>query len=94
MPVAALQRVYDERLAPLRAPSGCSGFKALGAKTLLVSGGFTFFTDKLATRLGFDETVSNALEVVSGRLTGRICRRSSTRKRRPRTCGDAQALRD
>ena len=73
MPVAALQRVYNERLAlSAGAERMLAGFKAVGAKTLLVSGGFTFFTDKLKTRLGFDETVSNALEVVSGRLTGRI----------------------
>jgi phosphoserine phosphatase len=73
LPIAALQRVYDERLAlSPGAERMLAGFKAVGAKTLLVSGGFTFFTDKLKTRLGFDEAAANALEVVSGRLTGRI----------------------
>ena len=73
MPLTALQRVYDERLqlSP-GAERMLAGFKAVGAKTLLVSGGFTFFTDKLTARLGFDETASNALEIVAGRLTGRI----------------------
>ena len=73
LPVAALQRVYDERLAlSPGAERMLAGFRAVGAKTLLVSGGFTFFTEKLQARLGFDEIASNAVEVVSGRLTGRI----------------------
>jgi len=73
VPVAALQRVYDERLAlSPGAERMLAGFKAVGAKTLLVSGGFTFFTEKLTVLLAFDETVSSALEVVSGRLTGRV----------------------
>jgi phosphoserine phosphatase len=73
LPVAALQRVYDERLelSP-GAERMLAGFRAVGARTLLVSGGFTFFTDKLEARLGFDETAANELEVVSGRLTGRL----------------------
>ncbi len=49
-----------------------AGFKAVGARTLLVSGGFTFFTDRLKARLQFDETASNTLEIVDGRLTGRV----------------------
>ena len=48
------------------------GFRAAGAKTLLVSGGFTFFTDRLVARLGFDEAVANTLEIDAGRLTGRV----------------------
>ena len=70
---AALERVYQERL---RLSPGAermlTGFKAVGAKTLLVSGGFTYFTDRLAARLGFDETASNTLEIAGGRLTGRV----------------------
>jgi phosphoserine phosphatase len=73
LPVAALQRVYDERL---RLSPGAvrmlAGFKAVGARTLLVSGGFTFFTDRLQARLAFDETASNSLEIADGRLTGRL----------------------
>jgi phosphoserine phosphatase len=49
-----------------------AGFAAVGARTLLVSGGFTFFTDRLKDRLGLDETVSNTLEIVDGKLTGRV----------------------
>ncbi|OLC65445.1 MAG: phosphoserine phosphatase SerB [Betaproteobacteria bacterium 13_1_40CM_4_64_4] len=71
--MAALSRVYDERL---RLSPGAermlAGFARAGAKTLLVSGGFTFFTDKLKARLGFDHAVASTLEIAGGRLTGRI----------------------
>ena len=39
---------------------------------LLVSGGFTFFTERLKARLGIDHTISNVLEVKNGRLTGAL----------------------
>jgi phosphoserine phosphatase len=39
---------------------------------LLVSGGFTFFTDRLKPRLGLDYTHANVLEIENGRLTGRV----------------------
>jgi phosphoserine phosphatase len=70
---AALQRVYDERLklSP-GAETMLNGVKAAGLKTLLVSGGFTFFTDRMKTRLGLDYTHSNLLEVVDGKLSGRV----------------------
>ncbi len=71
--VSALQRVYDERL---RLSPGAerllAGFRRVGAKTLLVSGGFTFFTERLKARLGLDHTLSNTLENRDGKLTGRI----------------------
>lgn len=69
----ALQQVYDERLAlspgaePLIAAA-----RAAGVKTLLVSGGFTFFTDRVKERLGLDYSHANVLEVANGRLTGRV----------------------
>jgi len=71
--VTELERVYDERveLSP-GAERMLAVFRAAGARTLLVSGGFTFFTDRLAARLGFDETAANTLEIDSGRLTGRV----------------------
>jgi phosphoserine phosphatase len=73
LPVAALQRVYDERLqlSP-GATRMLAGFAAAGAKTALLSGGFTFFTDRLKARLNLDYTLSNTLDVVDGKLTGRI----------------------
>jgi len=73
LPVAALERVYDERL---RLSPGATrmlaGFVSVGAKTALLSGGFTFFTDRLKARLGLDYTISNTLEIVDGKLTGKI----------------------
>ena len=49
-----------------------AAIKAAGLKTLLVSGGFTFFTDHLKDRLGLDYTHSNYLEIEGGKLTGRV----------------------
>ena len=71
--VGALQRVYDERLrlSP-GAEAMIAALKANGVQTLLVSGGFDFFTSRLQARLGLDHTLSNTLEVVDGRLTGRV----------------------
>jgi len=70
---SALTRVYDERL---RLSPGAESLLAAvhraGLKTLLVSGGFSFFTDRLKARLGLDYSTSNAIEVEGGRLTGRV----------------------
>jgi phosphoserine phosphatase len=70
---SALQRVYDERLqlSP-GAETMLAAVKAAGLKTLLVSGGFTFFTDRLKERLGLDYSHANTLEIVDGKLTGRV----------------------
>ncbi len=69
----ALQRVYDERL---RLSPGADRFlktlQAHGIKTLLVSGGFTFFTDRLKEKLKLDYTASNTLDIVDGKLTGKV----------------------
>jgi phosphoserine phosphatase len=71
--VGALQRVYDERLrlSP-GAEALIASFKAAGVKTLLVSGGFTFFTERLQARLGLDYAASNVLGVEQGQLTGTV----------------------
>ena len=73
VPVAALQEVYDQRL---RLNPGAETLvraaQAAGLATLLVSGGFTFFTDRVRERLGIDHVRSNVLEVADGRLTGRM----------------------
>lgn len=69
----ALQRVYDERLRI--SPGGEAMLKAVqaaGLKTLLVSGGFTFFTERLQQRLSLDLAHANVLEVANGKLTGRV----------------------
>jgi len=69
----ALQRVYDERLAlSPGAEKMLAALKQHGIKTLLVSGGFTFFTERLKAKLGLDYTSSNTLEIVDGKLTGNV----------------------
>ncbi|MDB5533946.1 MAG: serB [Hyphomicrobiales bacterium] len=70
---AALQRVYDERLnISMGGEAMLAAVKAAGLKTLLVSGGFTFFTERLQARLGLDFAHANVLEVDAGKLTGRV----------------------
>jgi phosphoserine phosphatase len=69
----ALQRVYDERLAiSMGGEAMLAGVRQAGLKTLLVSGGFTFFTERLQKRLGLDYAHANVLEVEDGKLTGRV----------------------
>jgi phosphoserine phosphatase len=46
--------------------------KSRGIRTLLVSGGFVFFTERLKARLGLDYTHSNTLEIAGGKLTGKV----------------------
>ena len=70
---SALERVYSERLAiSMGGEAMLASVKAAGVKTLLVSGGFTFFTDRLKERLGLDYTHANVLETADGKLTGRV----------------------
>jgi phosphoserine phosphatase len=70
---SALERVYEERLrlSP-GAETMLKAVQAAGLKTLLVSGGFTFFTERLKKRLGLDYTHANELEIVDGKLTGKV----------------------
>ena len=75
--MADLEEVYTQRLQldPGAGPL-LQACKAAGLKALLVSGGFTFFTDRIRDRLGIDFTRSNVLEIRSGpncgELTGRM----------------------
>ena len=68
-----LQDVYDEklRLSP-GAEQLVARCKRHGIKLLLVSGGFSFYTERLRERLGLDETLSNVLEIDNGKLSGRV----------------------
>jgi phosphoserine phosphatase len=68
-----LDSVYRERLRPNPgAVELLAGANASGLYTLLVSGGFTFFTHKLQQELGFKQTQANTLEIIDGKLTGRV----------------------
>jgi phosphoserine phosphatase len=69
----ALESVYRERLRPNPgAAELLAGAHEHGLYTLLVSGGFTFFTEKLRQELGFKQTQANTLEIIDGKLTGKV----------------------
>ena len=73
LPETALQKVYDQRLKLTPgAEDLVAACKKNGVQLLLVSGGFTFFTDRLKARLGLDHTISNVLEVKDGKLSGAL----------------------
>ena len=71
--VGVLERCYAERV---RLNEGAEpmvrGMRARGARTALVSGGFTFFSERVAKAAGFQSHQANTLEVQNGRLTGRV----------------------
>ena len=73
VPLSALQAVYDQRLhLNPGAETLINACKQAGLRVVLLSGGFTFFTDRLRERLQLDDTRSNLLEIETGRLTGRM----------------------
>ncbi len=69
-------RVLDEVAERITLMPGAEALirtmSAHGAYCALVSGGFTVFTQRIAERLGFDEHQANTLEIIDGRLTGRV----------------------
>lgn len=73
VPVSALERVWEERL---RLNPGVETFVAAcqsaGLKTLLVSGGFTFFSERIRDRLKLDFARANTLGIADGHLTGTL----------------------
>jgi phosphoserine phosphatase len=95
VPVGAMEEVFTQRLQlNPGAEKLTQTFKAAGMKLLLVSGGFTFFTDRIRDRLHMDYARSNVLEVADGKLTGRmvdqhwgdICDGAEKRKMLLETC--------
>lgn len=73
LPEEALARVFDERLQfNPGAEALIAGLKQAGIVTVLVSGGFTYFTNRLQKQLGFDYAVANELEIRGGKLTGKV----------------------
>ncbi|MEI6802594.1 MAG: phosphoserine phosphatase SerB [Burkholderiales bacterium] len=73
VPMAHLQAVYDKRLQiNPGAAELVAACRAAGLKTLLVSGGFTFFTDRVRARLGIDFARANVLEVDGDATTGTL----------------------
>ncbi|QMT34454.1 phosphoserine phosphatase SerB [Conchiformibius steedae DSM 2580] len=73
VPESALEHVYQN---VLRLSAGAETLiqacRRHGVKTLLVSGGFTYFTDRLKQKLGLDYAYANELEIKNGYLTGRV----------------------
>ena len=77
VPVSALQQVYDQRLQLNPGASELvAACKDAGLKVLLVSGGFTFFANRVKERLGIDFARSNLLDEADGQLTGRVVQQS------------------
>jgi phosphoserine phosphatase len=95
VPQQALGEVYEKRL---RVNAGAKTLidtcKAHGMKVLLVSGGFTFFAERVCGLLSIDYSRSNVLEIIDGHLTGRmidqpwgdICDGAEKRKMMLETC--------
>jgi phosphoserine phosphatase len=71
--VASMEAVYAERLQiNPGAKALIDACKAAGMKVLLVSGGFTFFADRVKETLGIDYVKANVLETKDGKLTGKL----------------------
>jgi len=71
--VDSMAQVFTERLRLNPGAAELVGAcKQAGLKVLLVSGGFTYFTDRVRDLLGIDYTRSNVLELADNRLTGRM----------------------
>ena len=70
-----IDRCYVERVRVMAGARELVGtMRAKGARTVLVSGGFTVFADRVAALIGFDRAVSNTLEIAEGRLAGTVAR--------------------
>jgi phosphoserine phosphatase len=73
VPASDLDIVYQQQLQlNPGAKNLIQAAQSMGWKTLLVSGGFTFFTNKIKDLLQLDEAHSNTLEIMDGHLTGRV----------------------
>ena len=69
----AIQRCLDERISLMPGARTLIGtMKKLGARTVLISGGFTAFTSVVAGRIGFDRQVANVLHIIDGKLAGTV----------------------
>lgn len=71
LPAAAIGEIIETRITDTPgARALVTTMRAHGARTALVSGGFTLFAERVAARLGFDEARANRLEIEGGVLTG------------------------
>jgi len=75
LPDSAIDQCRQERVVIMGgAKALVRTMKARGARTLLVSGGFTRFTGPVAAEIGFDMHVANVLEIADGALLGTVTR--------------------
>lgn len=75
LPDSAIDQCREERVVIMGgAKALVRTMKARGARTLLVSGGFTRFTGPVAAEIGFDANVANVLEIADGALLGTVTR--------------------
>src|SRR5258707_6598692 len=76
--------VLDEAASRIRLMPGARALvatmRAAGARTALVSGGFTVFAERIATELGFDHVKANRLEIEDGRVAGTVAAPVLTRE--------------
>ena len=72
LPVEVMERIYDSIKLTEGARELIESLKKAGYKVALISGGFTYFTEKLKNELGLDYAFGNELEIKDGRLTGKI----------------------
>jgi phosphoserine phosphatase len=69
---SALETVYDDLVLAPGARTTIRTLKRLGYRFAIVSGGFSQITERLAADLGIDFSAANELEIVDGKLTGRV----------------------
>lgn len=72
LPVEVLERIYSRVEFTEGAKELISALKRAGYKIAVVSGSFTYFTNRIKEELGIDYAFGNELEIVDGKLTGRV----------------------
>lgn len=72
LPEATLEKVAERLLLTEGAETLMDNLRALGYRTAILSGGFTYFGRRLQQRLGMDYLFANELEIVDGHLTGQV----------------------
>jgi phosphoserine phosphatase len=72
LPVSALERTWEATALTPGAKELVATMRADGAHCALVSGGFTFFTGRVADLVGFHAHYSNTLDIADGKLTGKV----------------------
>lgn len=72
LPVSVLENIRNNMKLTPSSEELIRTLKEMGFKLALISGGFTYFTDELKNKLGFDYTYANELVIKNGKLTGEV----------------------